>query len=59
VSKKGDISDVKVMRGVPDCTDCDKEAVRVVKNMPLWRPGRVKGKAVNSYYNLPVKFEVK
>ncbi|MBI3238270.1 MAG: TonB family protein [Flavobacteriia bacterium] len=59
VSKKGDISDVKVMRGVPDCTDCDKEAVRVVKNMPLWRPGRVKGKAVNSYFNLPVKFEVK
>ncbi|MES2556352.1 MAG: TonB family protein [Bacteroidota bacterium] len=56
VSKKGDISDVKVMRGVADCPECDKEAVRVVKSMPLWRPGRVKGKAVNSYFNLPVKF---
>lgn len=56
VSKKGDISDVQVMRGVEDCPECDKEAVRVIKNMPLWRPGRVKGKAVNSYFNLPVKF---
>ncbi|ASS50220.1 MAG: hypothetical protein A3D31_11675 [Candidatus Fluviicola riflensis] len=56
VSKKGDISDVKVMRGVEDCPECDKEAVRVIKSMPLWRPGRVKGKAVNSHFNLPVKF---
>ena len=56
VSKIGDISDVKVMRGVSDCPECDKEAVRVVKNMPLWRPGRVKGKPVDSYFNLPVKF---
>ncbi|MDH4474551.1 MAG: TonB family protein [Fluviicola sp.] len=56
VSKKGDISDVKVMRGVEDCPECDKEAVRVIKSMPLWRPGRVKGKAVDSYFNLPVKF---
>jgi protein TonB len=56
VSKKGDISDVKIMRGVEDCEECDKEAVRVIKSMPLWRPGRVKGKAVDSYFNLPVKF---
>ncbi|HLP56886.1 MAG TPA: TonB family protein [Fluviicola sp.] len=56
VSKKGDISDVRVMRGVEDCPECDKEAVRVIKSMPLWRPGRVKGKAVDSYFNLPVKF---
>lgn len=59
VSKKGDISDVKVMRGVEDCPECDKEAVRVIKSMPLWRPGRVKGKAVDSYFNLPVKFALK
>lgn len=56
VSKTGNISDVTVERGVPDCPECDKEAVRVVKKMPDWRPGKVKGKAVDSYFNLPVKF---
>lgn len=56
VSKKGDISEVTVQRGVPDCKECDKEAVRVVKGMPIWRPGKIKGKAVDSYFNLPVAF---
>src|SRR3989338_1935696 len=58
VSKKGNISNVKVMRGVPDCPECDKEAVRVVKAMPDWKPGKNGGKAVNSTFNLPVTFKL-
>lgn len=56
VSKTGNISEVTVQRGVPDCKECDKEAVRVVKGMPDWKPGKIKGKPVDSYFNLPVAF---
>jgi len=36
----------------------DKEAVRVVKMMPRWVPGKVNGKAVASYYKIPIKFQL-
>jgi protein TonB len=58
VSENGYISNVKVMRGVPDCPECDKEAIRVVKSMPNWIPGKLNGKAVNSVFNLPVAFKL-
>lgn len=58
VSKVGDISDVKVVRGVEDCPECDKEAVRVVKNMPLWTPGKINGRPVKSEFNLPITFKL-
>lgn len=56
VSANGNISNVEVKRGVPDCPECDKEAVRVVKGMPHWKPGKNGGKAVHSTFNLPVSF---
>jgi len=58
VNTDGSISDVKVLRGVPDCPECDKEAVRVVKNMPNWAPGKMNGKVVRMYYNLPISFKL-
>jgi TonB family protein len=58
VSKTGEISDVKVLRGVPDCPECDAEALRVVKLMPKWKPGKNGSKEVNSYFNLPVSFKI-
>jgi periplasmic protein TonB len=58
VSAQGNISNVKVVRGVPDCDECDKEAVRVVKAMPKWKPGKIGGKAVNCTFNLPVMFKI-
>jgi len=36
----------------------DKEAVRVVKSMPKWVPGKQRGKSVNSRFTLPVKFKI-
>jgi periplasmic protein TonB len=56
VSSQGNISNVTVVRGVPDCPECDKEAVRVIRNMPKWKPGKNGGKAVNCHFNLPVTF---
>lgn len=56
VSAQGNISNVTVARGVPDCPECDKEAIRVIRSMPKWKPGKNGGKAVPSYFNLPVTF---
>ena len=56
VSASGSISNVTIRRGVPDCPECDEEAVRVVKGMPKWNPGKIAGVAVDSVFNLPIKF---
>lgn len=58
VSESGNISNVKVVRGVQDCPECDAEAIRVIRSMPDWKPGKVNGKAVNSTFTLPVQFKI-
>ena len=58
VSDKGYISNVKIMKGVRNCPECDKEALRVVKNMPNWIPAKNNGKKVNSFFILPVAFKL-
>jgi protein TonB len=59
VGTDGDISDVTVTRGVPDCPECDKEAKRVIKIMPRWKPAKKNGKTVDSYFNIPITFTLK
>ncbi|MEQ8324755.1 MAG: energy transducer TonB [Vicingaceae bacterium] len=59
VEKDGTIADVKVLRGIPGGKMCDDEAVRVVKKMPNWSPGKQRGKSVRVSYNLPVKFRLR
>ena len=56
VSKTGKISNVKILRGIGG--GCDEEAVRVVKEMPNWIPGRQNGQAVPVMYQIPVKFQL-
>ena len=56
VGKDGHINDVKVLRGIS--ADCDKEAVRVVQQMPPWKPGKQNGKPVFVRFNLPIKFKL-
>jgi protein TonB len=56
VSKDGSISEVKTIRGIS--ADCDKEAERVVKMMPSWRPGKQNGKPVFVRFVLPIKFKL-
>lgn len=57
VDKDGKIRDVKVLRGIGG--GCDEEAVRVVKSMPTWKPGKQRGKAVTVQYNLPIRFTLR
>ena len=58
VEEDGSISDIKVARGVTDCKECDDEAIRLVKGMPKWIPGKNGTQAVKQWYNLPIKFKL-
>ncbi len=54
VEPDGSISDVRVLRGIGG--GCDEAAVRAVKNMPRWEPGRQRGQPVRVQFNMPVRF---
>ena len=56
VEPDGSVSNVSVLRGIGG--GCDEEAVRVVKGMPKWKPGKQRGKAVRVSYMLPVNFKL-
>ncbi len=57
VSSSGNISNVRVQKGMPDCEECDSEAQRVIRMMPNWIPAKTNGKPVNSWYTIPLRFE--
>lgn len=56
VGKKGEISKIKIVKGVDK--SLDQEAMRVVQNMPQWEPGEQMGKAVNVSCNVPINFNL-
>lgn len=56
VKSDGTIGDVEVLRGSPMAC-FDKAAIKVVKSMPTWMPGKVNGRPVNVQYTLPVNFK--
>ena len=56
VEKDGSVDEVKLMRGIGG--GCDEEAVRVVKAMPKWVPGKKDGKYVRVSYMLPIFFKL-
>ena len=56
VEKDGSVNEVKVMRGIGG--GCDDEAVRVIKAMPKWKPGKMKGKPVRVSYMMPITFKL-
>ncbi|MDR2972180.1 MAG: energy transducer TonB [Bacteroidales bacterium] len=56
VEKDGSISGVKVLVGV--YPELDQEAMRVVRMMPKWNPGKQMGKAVRCFYQIPIRFTI-
>jgi protein TonB len=54
VNSKGEVVDVKVVRGVDP--SLDKEAVRVVSSSPRWEPGKQRGKPVKVQFTFPIVF---
>lgn len=57
VTYKGGVDQVQVLKGVDPSLDA--EAVRVIKMLPAWKPGKQGGKPVNVWYSVPVTFQLK
>ena len=54
VTKEGEIKEPEVIKGVNEALN--EEALRVVRNMPDWEPGKQRGEPVNVRYKLPIRF---
>ncbi|MGB1041105.1 MAG: TonB family protein [Flavobacteriales bacterium] len=57
VEKDGSLTDIKVVRGIG--SGCDEEAVRAVKKMPNWIPGKQRKKLVRTSFILPIRFTLR
>lgn len=57
IEKDGSVAGARILKGIGG--GCDEEALRVVKQMPKWSPGKQRGKSVKVQYNLPVRFTLK
>lgn len=53
VNTDGSVSNVSVQRGVPDCPECDAEALRVIRSMSNWKPAEHNGRPVRSWMTIP------
>ncbi|HXP52968.1 MAG TPA: TonB family protein, partial [Bacteroidia bacterium] len=56
IEKDGSVSNVRVLKGIPNGPGLDAEAVRVISSMPKWIAGMQNGKLVRVSYNLPIRF---
>lgn len=56
VERDGSVASVEIRKSVDPALD--KEALRVVKNMPRWKPGKQQGKAVRTRFSVPVVFRL-
>jgi len=56
ITKNGNIVNTKIRRSL--CTFCDTAALSVLKKMPRWSPGSVRGKLVNTEVEIPIRFEI-
>lgn len=56
VEKDGSIGQIDVLKGIG--FGCDEEAIRVIKSMPKWNPGRQNGKNVRVFFTMPVFYQL-
>ncbi|MBK6284938.1 MAG: energy transducer TonB [Draconibacterium sp.] len=56
VDKDGFVKNTSIARGVDP--SLDSEALRVIKNLPNWKPGMQKGVPVNVSYTVPINFKL-
>ena len=57
VKTTGELINVKVEKGIG--SGCDEEAIRIIKLMPYWKPGKYNGKAIDMQFSIPVNFYFK
>ncbi len=58
VRKTGDIDNIKLLRGIKNGPNYEKEAIRLVKKMPKWNPGSMEGIQVSTLMRIPIKFKL-
>jgi protein TonB len=56
VERDGSLSGIQILRGASGGADLNEEAIRLVKSMPKWSPGKQNGHLVKVAYNLAVRF---
>jgi protein TonB len=56
VERDGSIAGANVVKGIG--AGCDEEALRVVRSMPKWQPGKQRGQPVRVQFNLPIRFKL-
>jgi protein TonB len=54
INREGKVEECKVLRSIDPALD--REAIRVVSNMPLWRPRKQRGESVKVSYTFPINF---
>lgn len=57
IEKDGMISNVELLKGIGG--GCDEEALRVIKSMPTWNPGKQRGKPVRVRVTMPITFALR
>jgi TonB family protein len=58
VDTNGSLTNIEVARGVPDCPECDAEAVRVLQNCPKWKPANRRFTPYPTTIHLPIVFVI-
>nr|MCU0329213.1 energy transducer TonB [Chitinophagales bacterium] len=56
IKSTGEVSGVKVLESIG--SGCDEEGIRLVENMPKWKPGKQNGKPIAVYFTLPIEFKL-
>lgn len=59
IEKDGKITNISIVKGIPDCPQCDKEVIRFMKSMPNWIPAVSDGKRVRTWCQVPFNFYFK
>lgn len=58
VNVKGDIENIQVISTKKLGYGCEEEAIRVIENMPRWKPGKQNGTLVPVYFSIPINFKL-
>lgn len=59
IDKKGKLKNTIILKGLEDCPECQQEIIKVMDAMPIWEPGKINGKPVNSYYKMNIKLDIR
>ncbi len=54
IMASGEVSNIKIAKGIDNCTICNDEVIRIIQKMPKCKPAMKEGKPVSCYFKLPI-----